>query len=475
MTANYPSSSLTPIGGSEVYDEMKRHEVEVLYRAGFSVRQVAKKAEVGRNTVRRILSQGGVEPERGPRLGRPPLAVPFQTSVQKLLEERPDLPTVEILRLLREGGYDGGKDPVYRLVRQLRRIVSPPMVLFDGLCGEFSQNDFGSIRVQYLDGTEEVLHFFAARLKWSRWVYVQFVPNEQEEALLRALISSFQSFGGVPLCCVFDNPKTIVIARHGDRVQWNETFAPVALDYGFGAELCWPRRGNQKGSVENLIGFVKKNFFLVRHFHDRADGEAQLASWLHEVNHERPCRATKVIPAARIEEERGRLRPLAIPPSEYALRYPVRVGPTCFVLFQGATYSMPTETMGVNATLFLYPDRVRIMTDRADVTHPRQPPGGRSTNPKHMTGALAALSGRRAQLYYKRQRLFEVGPTAEEFLTELVHGRPRVWAWDVEQLFDLLLQHGPDRLSRAFQQALERGWYRSESVRRLLSIEEAKA
>ncbi len=100
---------------------------------------------------------------------------------------------------------------------------------------------------------------------------------------------------------------------------------------------------------------------------------------------------------------------------------------------------MPTETMGVNATLYLYPDRVRIMTDRADVTHPRQPPGGRSTNPKHMTGALAALSGRRAQLYYKRQRLFDVGLCAEEFLTELVHSRPRVWAWDVENLFDLLL------------------------------------
>ena len=100
MTANYPYSSLPPIGGSEVYDEMKRHEVEVLYRAGFSVRQVAKKAEVGRNTVRRILRQGGVEPERGPRLGRPPLAIPFQTSVQKLLAERPDLPTVEILRAM---------------------------------------------------------------------------------------------------------------------------------------------------------------------------------------------------------------------------------------------------------------------------------------------------------------------------------------------------------------------------------------
>ena len=322
MTRMYPTqpSSARP-SEVPVYDEMKRHEVQVVRKAGFSLRQVAKKAEVGLNTVLRILEKVPSASNERPHVGRPPVALRYADIARRILGETPDLPTVEVLRLLREKGYPGGKNPVYRLVRQLRRIVTPPMVRFEGLCEEFSQNDFGSIHVEYLGGSKEVLHLYAARLKWSRWVYVQLVPNEQEEALVRALISSFQSFGGVPLCCVFDNPKTIVIARHGDRVQWNETFAPVTLDYGFGAELCWPRRGNQKGSVENLIGFVKKNFFLVRRFHDRADVETQLTSWLHEVNHERPCRATKVIPASRIEEERRHLRPLAIPPTEYALRY----------------------------------------------------------------------------------------------------------------------------------------------------------
>ncbi|EQD46398.1 Integrase, catalytic region, partial [mine drainage metagenome] len=141
------------------------------------------------------------------------------------------------------------------------------------------------------------LHFFAARLKWSRWVYVEPVPNERVEALSRALINSFQSFGGVPLVGVFDNPKTVVIARHGDRIQWNETFAQVALDFRFGPELCTPRRGQEKGAVENLVGFVKNGFFKVRRFHDRSDLDAQLAQWHHEVNYERPCRATKVVPA----------------------------------------------------------------------------------------------------------------------------------------------------------------------------------
>ncbi|EQD70119.1 transposase for insertion sequence element IS21, partial [mine drainage metagenome] len=205
-----------------------------------------------------------------------------------------------------------------------------------------------------------------------------------------------------------------------------------------------------KGAVENLIGFVKKNFFLVRHFHDRDDLQAQLTQWHHEVNEVRPCRATGVTPLARMAEERVRLRPLPFRPSEYALRFPVRVGPTGWVMFHGVRYSMPAETIGVPATLFLYPDRVRIMTDRHDVAHPRDPPNGVSTLPKHATSALAAVAGRRAQTYYKRQRLLEVGPPAEAFLTELVHARPNTWNWDVHRLFELLLEHGPERMAASF-------------------------
>jgi len=324
------------------------------------------------------------------------------------------------------------------------------------------------VRVRFDDRTEQVLHIFASRLKWSRWVYVGLVPNEQVEALVRALLSAFDSFGGVPLSCVFDNPKTVVLSRQGGAIQWNPTFAQVALDYRFGPELCTPRRGQEKGSVENLVGFVKNSFFKVRRFHDRADLDAQLAQWHDEVNETRPCRATGVPPSARIAEERRRLRPLPIPSADYALRFPVRVGSTGWVTFQGVRYSMPAETIGIPATLFLYRDEVRLMTDRHDVRHPRHPHNGVSTLPRHATGVLAAVSGHRAVLYYQRQRLLEVGPSAEAFLTELVHARPHTWAGDVRRLFDLLLEHGPERMAGAFQQALDRGWHGAELIEPLL-------
>jgi transposase len=451
-------------GGIQVYDQMKRHEVHVLRQAGFPLREVARRAEISLDTVERILREKNGLPQAPRAVGRPMVASPFEAAVQQVLSERPDLPTMEILRRMREQGYSAGKDPLYRLVRQLRKTLTPPIVRFEGLAGEFSQNDFGSVRVRYDDGTGETLHFFASRLKWSRWIYVELVPDEKVESLVRALLGALDAFGGVPLACVFDNPKTVVISRHGDQIQWNDTFAQVALDYRFVAELCTPRRGQEKGAVENLVGFVKKNFFLVRRFHDRADLESQLQQWHHEVNEVRPCRATGVTPSARIVEERARLRPLPFRPSEYPLRFPVRVGPTGWVLFHGVRYSMPAEAIGIPATLYLYPDRVRIMTDRHDVAHPRNPPNGVSTLTHHATSALAAVAGRRAQLYYKRQRLFEVGPVAEAFLTELVHARPNTWAVDVHRLFELLLEHGPERMAEAFQYALDRGWHSAELV-----------
>ena len=68
------------------------------------------------------------------------------------------------------------------------------------------------------------------------------------------------------------------------------------IDYRFAPELCTPRRANQKGAVENLVGFVKNSFFKVRRFHDRQDLERQLVEWRHEVNEVRPSRATGVPP-----------------------------------------------------------------------------------------------------------------------------------------------------------------------------------
>jgi transposase len=214
-----------------VYDEMKRHEIRVLGTAGeFSLREIARRAHVSLDSVLRVLEKDSFPAGSGRAVGHHAVARRYQDLARAVLEKEPHLPTVEVLRRMRERGYTGSKTPFYAMVRGLRNKVELLLVRFEGLAGEFSQNDFGQVQVQYLDGEREIPHFFAARLKWSCWVYGELVPNEQVEALSRALLHSFESFGGVPLACVFDNPKTVVVSRPGRTIQWNEAFQQVAMD-----------------------------------------------------------------------------------------------------------------------------------------------------------------------------------------------------------------------------------------------------
>src|SRR5437879_12785869 len=126
-----------------------------------------------------------------------------------------------------------------------------------------------------------------------------------------------------------------------------------------GVELCWPYRAQQKGSVENLVGFVKSSFFKVRRFHDEEDLRQQLQEWHREVNEERPCRATGIIPAVGLAEEAPRLRALKVKPGQLALSIPHDVGPTGTVLYDAHAYSMPSMAISMPPTLYLYAQRVR--------------------------------------------------------------------------------------------------------------------
>ncbi len=73
--------------------------------------------------------------------------------------------------------------------------------------------------------------------------------------------------------------------------EWNSTFIQV-MTVGVGAEVCWPYRGQEKGAVENLVGWVKGSFFKQRRFLDKDDLLQQLAEWQGAVNTEIRSRAT---------------------------------------------------------------------------------------------------------------------------------------------------------------------------------------
>lgn len=465
---------------------LDRHAVQALLAAGVRPREAAQQFGVSRRTIERIAREPGVTTDGdalvrgGKRPGRPAVSAAVRERVAAWLQEDPALPPGEVWRRLREEGMPLGLSTVYRVLAGVRAALPAELLVrFEGVAGEFAQFDFGEVSVRLLDGARRVVHFAAYRLKYSRWIHVVLVPNERAEALIRSLLVSFEASGGVPLRVVFDTPKTVVLRYEERRPVWNGTLAQVAIDYGFTVELCSPRQPHQKGAVENLVGFVKRSFFRARRFQDlERDLPEQLAAWLLDVNTVRPSRATREIPAARLPAEQARMKPLAVAPADYGLRFPVTVGPTAMVTHQGIRYAMPAAACGLPATLWLYPDRVKIVTagSRHEALHPRFPALGTvSYLPGQRAAQLAAVAGARKRLYFMRERLLELGPVGEGYLTELIHQRPHTWKGDVERLFALLEELGDDRFRAVLQRALFQRLIGAEYVVRLAARAEEVA
>jgi hypothetical protein len=344
-------------------------------------------------------------------------------------------------------------------------------VRFEGLPGEFSQHDFGHVDVTFVDGRRKRVHFFASRLKYSRFATVTLVENERVETIVRCLARDFVAFGGLPLMAVFDRPKTIVKKGGKGREveQYNATFAQAIVDLGVGVEMCAPRSGNQKGTVERLVGWVKSSFFKHRKFQDEVDLRAQLAAWHIEVNTKTPSRATGVIPETRRQEELVRLRPIKVFPEKLALRVPIFVGPTAEVMFEGLPYSMPPEATHVAGTLFLYEKELRIVAGRFEAFHRRRNKGDPPAPlPEHRAAKLAAVHGKRAKLYEKRQQVLNLGPDALALLTEITHREPRFSSRRVEDLYALLEKHGDETMREALGRAVRSGALSVAGVRRAL-------
>ena len=453
---------------------VRRHEARLLRKAGHKQKDVAVITGVAERSIRRIEREAPREDfddeaeRQRRRIGRPSKVEPFTARIEALLEEDPAMQSLEIFRRLKEDGFTGGKSAVSDFVAKLRPRNVRPIARFEGLPGEFTQHDFGEVDVEFHGGGVKRIHFFASRLKWSRWVQVAIVPDQTSESLVRALVGHFEAMGGVPLIAVFDRPKTIAIEweKDGRVTKWNSTFLQVMGELSVAPELCWPYQPQQKGAVENLVGWVKKSFFRCRRFIDEVDLHRQLGEWLADMNGERESRATRETPQARMgSAERAKLRPLKLRRDALVLRYPVQVGPDAKVVFDGRRYSMPPNAVGQSGTLFLGEEQVRIVAGRWEATHRRLRGDEReSTLPVHRIAMVGAVKGPRARLYLKRQHLQDLGPEAMHFLTELVHRRPQQWSPDVERMHEMLQLHGDLALLDAIRRCNAEGVCGAEYV-----------
>jgi len=364
-------------------------QIYELRGAGRSIRGIAERLGLARNTVRKYLREPGV-PVAKPRPPRRSKLDPYRP----FLEERVGagvLNTAVLLRELRAQGYPGGVTILKSYVAPFRRPRQASVtVRFETAPGEQAQVDWGKFRYRAADGTERSLWCFVLVLSWSRALYVEFVPRADVATFIRCHLHAFERLGGVPRRSLYDNAKVVVLGRDaaGEPV-WNARFLDFALRLGFEIRLCRPYRAQTKGRVESGVKYVRGNFWPTACFTDLADLNHQARAWADQVADVRVHGTTLERPAERLVRERPHL--LALLPAERLVpfqREERRVGRDGYVAYERAWYGVSWRWAGQLVQVQAGAGTVQLWAgDERLAVHPRaQRPGQRLTIPGQWAG-----------------------------------------------------------------------------------------
>jgi len=127
----------------------------------------------------------------------------------------------------------------------------------------WAQVDFGDITVKLPKGIEAIWHMLVVSFPWSNAGFAQVCRFETKECLCEALQQVFEYIGGVPLRILFDNMSSAVVHIEADgNRKLTEMFMRFTMHYRFKAEFCNPDSANEKGHVENKVGYIRRNYLL---------------------------------------------------------------------------------------------------------------------------------------------------------------------------------------------------------------------
>ena len=245
----------------EIYKQIRKMRLD-----GMSQRQIAAVLHISRNTVQKYWDGDSVPWERKDYSREASvLTGDVVAFVRQCLDEDTRNPNKQhhtakriYDRLVAEHGFTGGETTVRRLVRELREKPQEAFVPLTFPAGDAMQIDWGEATV-YLNGIKTVINLFCARLCYSGTPMVLAYRRQNEESFLDALVQVFQYFGGVPKRVIFDNGKVAVKDGFGAHARKQAGYAALAAHYGFEAVFCNPASGNEKGLVEGLVGYSRRN------------------------------------------------------------------------------------------------------------------------------------------------------------------------------------------------------------------------
>ena len=345
---------------------------------GMSIREASRVFGLHRDTVRKMLAYSVPPGYRRHSPPRRPKLEPFTGVIDRILEE--DLRVLKkqrhtaqriFERLRDEYGFQGQYTIVKDYVRERRRQTREVFVPLSHSPGH-AQCDFGEARV-VIGGVERKAHYFVLDLPHSDGCFVKAYPAETTEAFLDGHVSAFAFLGGVPRSILYDNTRLAVAKILGDgRRKRTRAFTELQSHYLFEDRFGRPGKGNDKGKVEGMVGYVRRNFLVPVPSFDSFDAlNAHLERRCLQRMDARLRGHTESI-GQRMERDLETLLPLPPVPYDACDKQGGRVSSLSLVRYRTNDYSVPVVYGYRDVLVRGYVDRVVISCGSEVIArHPR--------------------------------------------------------------------------------------------------------
>lgn len=248
-------------------------QIRCRYESGESQRSIAKALGISRQTVKKYC-EGNTHPEVRKSYNRVHNIVTedvknfilscFRQDLEEKLSKQKHTAKRIYDRLVTEKDFQGSYSTIREAVHQLRteQLVPPQAdIPLEYEAGDAIQIDWGEATV-YLDNQKTKISFFCGRLCYSCDIFVQAFFSQNLESFLEAQQLMFDYFKGIPKRLIFDNAKVAVSEGFGLHAKATSGYKSFAAHYAFKTDFCNIASGNEKGLVENLVGFARRNFMV---------------------------------------------------------------------------------------------------------------------------------------------------------------------------------------------------------------------
>jgi hypothetical protein len=327
----------------------------------------------------------------------------------------------------------------------------------DGEPGVECQVDFGRMGLLFdpVAGRRRVVWALIFTACFSRHCFVWLCYQQRQVDVIDGFEAAWRFFGGVFRVVIPDCIKAVVVEADDVNPRFNEGFVEYAQSRGFVVDPARVGHPRDKPRVERMVSYVRGSFFAGEDFADLADARRRAGQWCQTTAGLRIHGTTQRRPAeVFVAEEQPQLLPPPVLPYDLPVYARPKVHRDHHVEVAKAIYSVPGHLIGHHVEVRADAQLVKIFWRGALIkVHPRQPPGGRHTDPDDLPAGRDVYALR--DLDYLRRQARLAGPSVGVYACRLLDVElPWTRMRQVYRLLGLARRFGDRRVEAACAQAL---------------------